>query len=111
MSNLSSDEDKYRALVWIIEARKRQRQSNNNRVRIFKYPSEEQINFEAESIMDLVDWESLPYSYITPPPLLQDWTDENLIEAYQSKRSLDTPKLLCHSQGPFYHQHTYILNR
>ena len=55
MSDLSTDDDRYLALVWIIEARKRERQRNSDTVRIFKYPTEEQINFDADSIMDMLD--------------------------------------------------------
>ena len=66
VSDKTPNEEKSRALLWIIEARKRERQNpvRQDTVRIFQYPKEEQINLNADSIMDLLDWDSLPYFYI-----------------------------------------------
>ena len=96
VSSNSSDEEKYMALQKILEARRRH--VNPDSVRKFIYPKEHEINWEAQSIMDILHWHKLKSDYITPPPLLQDFTDDELTEAYLSKQKLDLPKLLCHSQ-------------
>lgn len=43
-----------------------------NKIRVFKPPK---INFEARDYMEVIDWKSCN---LTPPPLLQNVTDEEI---------------------------------
>ena len=95
---MSTPETRRTALWIILDARARQRERDSDEVRLFTYPKEKWINFDASYIMDLLYWDKLPEKYITPPPILEDYTDDQLIESVESNKLLDMPKLLGHSQ-------------
>ena len=76
---MSNDETRYRALELILEAREHARTYPRDTPRIFVKPGKVglekvyQINFDAENILDILDFENLPQGYITEPPLLKDY--------------------------------------
>ena len=80
-----------------MDARKRKKKSRATKVRKFRYPGA-LVNFEAETIMDLLDWDTLPKSYITSPPLLEKFSDEDLILFVKGKKDLEFEDLKSHSQ-------------
>ena len=72
-----------------IEARQRQREDPPQDVRKFIQPKKDWINFEAWEILDLLHWNRLPEDYVTPPPILNNFTDEELIVSYLEKKPLN----------------------
>ena len=71
----------------ILGARERERNNPQQEVRKYLYPPEFWINFEAETIMGLLNFDELldemPW-YITESPLSMDFPDGTLIEMYQA---------------------------
>ncbi|KAK5643316.1 hypothetical protein RI129_007161 [Pyrocoelia pectoralis] len=61
-------------------------------VRVFKLPL---LNFEAEDYISMVNWQN---SYITDPPALVKYSDEELKRFIQTGESPDVPKFPCHTQ-------------
>ena len=53
----------------------------------------------AENYFDLLDFNELPAKYFTPPPILQFYSDEEIIKAGKNQFQLDIPKVPCHSQN------------
>ena len=84
MSKYSTDEMRLEALGFIERARER-RMKNPNHIRLFTYPKGK-INFEANSIdelLNLKDIEAKNPEYITEPPLLMDFSLEELRKIHQ----------------------------
>ena len=83
----TSDDDRLKALWLTLGARERERNNPQLEVRKYIYPPEFWINFEAETIMDLLDFDELlelmPW-YITESPLSMDFLDGELIEIVQA---------------------------
>ena len=70
----------------ILAARNRERNRRVNKVRKFQYPNA-LVNFDAQTIFELLDLDRLPQSYITAPPLFRNFSDKDLIRlgTYESK--------------------------
>ena len=98
VSSMSSYETKGKFLNLILEAIEHAEKYPRENPRIFAKPGGFEINFEADTIYDVLDWENLPQGYITVPPLLQGFSKEELILSYQMKERLPLPYLLSHSQ-------------
>ena len=85
MSKKSSDATKEEALWLIIDARNWERENPSPNVRQYIYPTVDDINFGATTILGLLDWkfikENKPW-WLTSPPWLNDKSDEELIEYY-----------------------------
>ena len=96
-STQSSRDTRFEALQIILEARDYQRNNPSEIVRRFIYPKKPQINFDAEEVLDLLNWNGLPKSYITSPPILSDYSDEQLIQSCESNTLLDIPKIYSHN--------------
>ena len=83
-SKFSSDEDRLEALRIILLIRVRRRAQPPQDVRKYVYPTENIINFEATTIMDLLDFDELEDWYLTEPPFTMDFFDEELTEIVQA---------------------------
>ena len=55
MSKFSTDEMRLEALQFIERARQRRLNNPTPNVRLFKYPTQDMINFEADTIMELLN--------------------------------------------------------
>ena len=87
MSKYSTYDMRFQAFNYIIRARYRNIENPPQRVRLFKYPDAQQINFDAETIMELLDFDELERinpSYITEPPLLKLFGQLELMEILQA---------------------------
>lgn len=76
LSSKSSDFDKERALVKIKEFRQVQRKSKAKRPRKFIPPDFNELNFSAETLFDLINWDTIAKSKKTPPPIMQNVTGD-----------------------------------
>ena len=64
-------------------------------------PTQEFFNVDADNFLDLLDWDNVSHKVLTPPPILKNFSNEEL----KSIRKEDIPKILCHSQrNEFYVQ-------
>ena len=96
LSPFSSDYVKKKSLEKILEARKKQKKSKTKYPRKYFAPSLDKFDFEANNIFDLLKWIKFKKP-ITPPPLLQNKTDNELKEMLHT-RCTDFDGYLCHSQ-------------
>ena len=85
VSSFTNDEMRRRALHMILAARNRERNRRVNKVRKFQYPNA-LVNFDAQTIFELLDLDRLPQSYITAPPLFRNFSDKDLILFYDGKK-------------------------
>ena len=86
MSKYSTYDMRFMAFNHIMWARWRREANPPQRVRLFEYPKK-LINFEAETIMELIDLDYIVVtnpSYITEPPLLKDFSQGELMEMVQA---------------------------
>ena len=104
VSPLSSNHVKQRSLELILEFRNMQRKSKRKTVRKFIPPEPHELNFHANDLIELVNWDTLAKSKKTPPPILKDFSDEDL-HRFLSKNTVlqkiakeSVPKFKCHSQ-------------
>ena len=63
-------------------------------VRVFETPRRHQLNFSADSLMDFLIWDTFPAEKISPPPILQNFTDEEI----ENLTEESLPQLLVHNQ-------------
>ena len=84
------------AVLLILEARER-RAKEDGSLRIFKVPKS--INFDAKSYTELLDFNNLEPELITEPPLLFDYSNEELMDCALSHVDLPVPDIACHSQS------------
>ena len=102
LSKFSSERVKEQSLKKILEARAFQRMSRAKKVRKFIPPYIKKINFDTNNIFDLLKWDKFEKNEITPPPLLQDLTDNELksenLEKIIKEKIPGLFCLLCHSQ-------------
>ena len=68
-------------------------QSGRN-LRKFIIPERGQVDLNANNIMDFIRWDTLSPENISPPPILQNYSDEELTNLSIE----DIPNLKCHSQ-------------
>ena len=93
------DEMSKKALDFILKARKKEAKSQAKKVRKFVVPTEDEINWAAEDLMDFLNWE-LPsvQRKLFSPPLLRQFTTEEL--KTQKKDVLEKLQgILCHNQS------------
>ena len=83
------------AVKLIFAARERRAQSGA--LRQFRVPKA--INFEAKSYLELLDFDTLEEDFITEPPLLFEFSNEELMDCVLSHDDLAVPDLACHNQG------------
>ena len=83
-SEFSSDDDRREALRLILAIRVRRRAQPPLDVRKYVYPTANIINFEATTIMDLLDFDELEDWYLTESPFTMDFSDEELTEIVQA---------------------------
>ena len=95
ISPRTSQDERIYALDLILDARARRYISTSQSIRKFILPTEQQINWNANTPMEFLKWDKV---YITPPPLLEDFSDDQLIEHVYGDVKLDVPKLLSHQQ-------------
>ena len=68
--------------------------SNRSIIREFKVPS---LNFDANDYIDLIDWSK---EIITSPPVMQSFSDEEIIRMIKSKNiDIKFPSFPCHTQS------------
>ena len=87
MSKFSNNDMRLEALQFIERARHRRLNNPTQNVRLFKYPTQDMINFEADTIMELLNLTEIEANnpeYITEPPLLMDLALEELREIHQN---------------------------
>ena len=82
----------------IKEARKMEKKSKAKSIRKFILPTQEQINLEADNVLDLLKWDKYPKKYQTSPPLLRDFCDDDLEDVDQLRQDPVISNILCHSQ-------------
>ena len=82
------------AVKIILEARKRNRQSNS--VRRFLLPKD-YLNFGAKYYYKMIDFNRIPKSFITPPPILQNISDKMLNDYASGLCDLEIIHLPCHN--------------
>ena len=90
LSPLSSANEKDRALELILQIRSMER---SNEVRKFFPIAENEVNCDSDNIIDLINWNEIDKYKMTPPPLLEKYSDEDL-----KSGKIQLEKLLCHSQ-------------
>ena len=83
------------AVKLIFAARERRAQSGA--LRQFRVPKA--INFEAKSYLELLDFDTLEEDFITEPPLLFEFSNEELMDCVLSHDDLAVPDLACHNQA------------
>merc|ERR1712018_31793 len=95
---------KERSLSLILEFRAAERKSKSTKVRKFIPPEPHELNFDAQNLFELVNWEAIDKKKKTPPPILKDLSDEELKQMVSKTTFLQDmvkdkiPKFLCHSQ-------------
>ena len=100
LSPMSPPEIKARALEMILRARAYELQKPPNYVRIFQNPLPSQLDYNSQNFFDVLLWDQLPNDYITPPPILRNFSNGDL----KSSLIIDKiPRFLCHSQGNEFH--------
>ena len=87
-------EMKEKAIDLIIKARKLERKKKSKKVRKFVLPRPHDVDLDAENFLDMMRWDTLENKIFTPPPILSDYSDEELVNV--TKENL--PQYLCHSQ-------------
>lgn len=95
MLSMIIDERKHIRELGFRRILKARQSVETNGIRVFKPPK---INFEAKDYTEIIDWQSCS---LTPPPLLQKVTDEEikLIVSQDSSQILDFKKYPCHTQA------------
>lgn len=95
MLSMIIDERKHIRELGFRRILKARQSVETNEIRVFKPPK---INFEAKDYTEIIDWQSC---ILTPPPLLQNVTDEEikLIVSQDSTQILDFKKYPCHTQA------------
>ena len=81
----------------IIKARRLHRRDDS--VRKYELPKEYLQLDTAERYFDLLDFDKLPSKFLTPPPILHDFSDDQIIEAGYGTKNLEIPRIPCHSQN------------
>ena len=79
----------------IIKARKSKRKG----VRKYELPKKHLRLDTAKSYFDLLDFDKLPRKFFTPPPILQDFSDDEIMKAAKGETVLVIPEIPCHSQN------------
>ena len=79
----------------IIKARKMHKRG----VRKYELPKTCLKLDKASNYFELLDFTKLQSKYFTPPPILQEFSDEEIIQAGKNELQLDIPKIPCHSQN------------
>ena len=87
-----------KALDFILKAIKKEAKSTAKKVRKFVLPTDEEINWTAENLMDFLNWELLTVQRkLFCPPLLRQFTIEQL--KTQKKDVLEKLQgIYCHNQ-------------
>ena len=85
-------EDSRKALNLIRESRINH--ARRQTVRSFTVPKEHQLNFNADTLMDFLNWEEFTTEEITPPPLLMNFSNREL----KKLKKGDLPDLPAHNQ-------------
>ena len=110
MSKKSCDDTKRETLWLIIDNRNWERENPSPNVRQYIYPTVDDIQWGATTILGLLDWkfikENKPW-WLTSPPWLNDQTDDDLIEYYhevtaenpQGHKRLPLPTIKSHSMS------------
>ena len=94
----SSQEDKQKAADLILEFRIVQRRSKAKKVRKLHKPKGKELNFGAPNLFNFLHWKGLKKQKKTPPPTLNNISDDDVKGLVFSKNLDQVPKLLCHSQ-------------
>ena len=74
----------------------REAHKNRTNVRKFTVPEDHQINDTCRNFFTVLNWKSLPKEYVTPPPVLSIYTDDELKELKDN--NLVFPNYKCHNQ-------------
>ena len=75
----------------------RKRRAKDDSLRHFRVPNA--INFDAKSYTELLDFDSLDKELITEPPLLFEYSNEQLMNCALTQIDLPVPAIACHSQA------------
>ena len=75
----------------------RERRAKDDSLRHFRVPNA--INFDAKSYTELLDFDSLDKELITEPPLLFEYSNEQLMNCALTQIDLPVPAIACHSQA------------
>ena len=81
----------------IIKARKLHKASKS--VRKYQLPKKYLKLDSASHYFQLLDLEKIPKKFFTPPPVLQDFSDEEITKAAKGEIVLSIPEIPCHSQN------------
>ena len=75
------------------------RDMHKDEVRKYELPKAYLKLDSATHYFDLLDFDELPVRFLTAPPLLQEYSDEDIIKAASKELELDLPKIPLHSQN------------
>ena len=81
-----------------------QRKSKRKSVRKFIPPEPHELNFDANDLIELVNWDTISKSKLTTPPILDKLYDEDLHNSiskntvFRGFERKKIPNLKCHSQ-------------
>ena len=103
-SSKSSKELRYDSLCLILEARRRRSLQPTDEVRKFTYPEPYEVNWDAETLLEIIDLDYMDANLFSPP-IADDFTDLELWIAYLESVEndqlkplrLDIPRVLSHS--------------
>ena len=103
-SSLSSKAERYESLMLILEARRRRSFQPADFVRKVVYPEPYQVNWDGETLLEILDLDYLEANLFSPP-IADDFTDLELWIAYLESVEndqlkplrLDIPRVLSHS--------------
>ena len=84
-----------RAADLIIKARKK----HSTGIRKYELPKTLLKLDTANHYFELLDFNKLPKKFFTPPPLLQVYSNDLILEAGNGEIDLDIPNIPCHSQN------------
>ena len=95
---LSSQEVKQKALDLIMQFRRVFSKSKRKTVRKFIKPNGKELNFGANTLFDLLNWDVIAKSKKTPPPIFQYLSDSEVESLMLPENHHLFAQLLCHSQ-------------
>ena len=78
---------------------KARRYQNDLEVRKYELPKKYLKLDSANHYFELLDFDTIPLKFLTPPPLLQDFSNDDILKAARGESVLNIPEIPCHSQN------------
>ena len=100
-SKFSTVDEQDESLEKMLQFKERQMKSKAKKIRTFKKPDEKEFNLKARNPLDMIHWEVIKKSKLTPSPALRDISPNELKEWVKNKCPKVRKKIinvLSHSQ-------------